>query len=174
MVETQLCKLRDTSDTFVGRAYSTFYLQQCVCEQNLRYSEKRVSTKCAWKYAREKKCMVPGYLFLTTICIQVSTKNQRDICCISQAGFPRDTQGLHSCRSSITVDTTKGTWHMCVGQRVGLASLAACARRVLDMCASDVDVLQHFLEEISHIPTYPTVPAIRKEKRLPVVSAAGC
>ena len=37
VVETQLCKLRDTSDAFVGRAYSIFHLQYSVCELNLRY-----------------------------------------------------------------------------------------------------------------------------------------
>ena len=37
MVETQLCKLRDTSDTFVGRAYSILNLQYGVCELNLPY-----------------------------------------------------------------------------------------------------------------------------------------
>ena len=37
MVETQICELRDTSDTFVGRAYSIFHLQCGVCELNLRY-----------------------------------------------------------------------------------------------------------------------------------------
>ena len=37
MVETQLCKLRGTSDTFVRRACSTFYLWCGVCELNLRY-----------------------------------------------------------------------------------------------------------------------------------------
>ena len=34
MVETQLCKLRGTSDTFVGRAYSIFHLQYVFCELN--------------------------------------------------------------------------------------------------------------------------------------------
>ena len=32
MVETQFCKLRDTSDMFVGRAYSIFHLYYGVCE----------------------------------------------------------------------------------------------------------------------------------------------
>ena len=34
MVETQFCKLRDTSDTFVARAYSilSFRLEHIVCE----------------------------------------------------------------------------------------------------------------------------------------------
>ena len=39
MVETQLCKLRGTSDTFVGRAYSIFHLQYVFCELNLRYDD---------------------------------------------------------------------------------------------------------------------------------------
>ena len=37
MVETQLCKLRGTSDTFVGRAYSVFHTEYGVCELTLRY-----------------------------------------------------------------------------------------------------------------------------------------
>ena len=37
MVETQVRKLRDTSDTFVGRAYSILHLCYGVCELNLRY-----------------------------------------------------------------------------------------------------------------------------------------
>ena len=37
IVETQLCKLRGTSDTFVGRAYSIFHLQYGACELKLRY-----------------------------------------------------------------------------------------------------------------------------------------
>ena len=37
MVETQLCKLRGTSDTFVGRAYSIFHSQHGFGELNLRY-----------------------------------------------------------------------------------------------------------------------------------------
>ena len=32
MVETQLCKLRDTSDTLIGRAYALFQLKYGVCE----------------------------------------------------------------------------------------------------------------------------------------------
>ena len=32
MVETQLCKLRDASDTFVGRAYSVSHVEYGVCE----------------------------------------------------------------------------------------------------------------------------------------------
>ena len=36
VVETQLCKLHDTSDTFVGRAYYIFQLLYGVCELNLR------------------------------------------------------------------------------------------------------------------------------------------
>ena len=40
MVETQLCKLRGTLDTLVGRAYSIFHLQYGVCELTLRYLEK--------------------------------------------------------------------------------------------------------------------------------------
>ena len=37
MVETQLRKLRDKSDTFVRRAYFKFHLYYGVCELNLRY-----------------------------------------------------------------------------------------------------------------------------------------
>ena len=37
MLETQLCQLRVTSDTFVGRAYSIFHLQYGYCELNVRY-----------------------------------------------------------------------------------------------------------------------------------------
>ena len=37
MVETQLFKLRDPSDTLVGRAYSIFHLQHGVCELNPQY-----------------------------------------------------------------------------------------------------------------------------------------
>ena len=48
MVETQLCKLRGRSDTFVGRAYSilrsiSFY--NMVLELNLRYYKYSVSQK---------------------------------------------------------------------------------------------------------------------------------
>ena len=37
--KTQLCKVRGTSDTFVGRAYSMFHLEYeyGFCELNLRY-----------------------------------------------------------------------------------------------------------------------------------------
>ena len=37
MVETQLCKLRGTSDTFVGRVYSILHLEYVLCELNVRY-----------------------------------------------------------------------------------------------------------------------------------------
>ena len=37
MVETQLCKLRDTSDTFIGRACAMFQLKHGVSELHLRY-----------------------------------------------------------------------------------------------------------------------------------------
>ena len=37
MVETQLCKLRGTLDTFFGRAYSILHFEFGVCELNLRY-----------------------------------------------------------------------------------------------------------------------------------------
>ena len=37
MVETQRCKLRGTSDTFVGRVYSIFHLQYGFCELILSY-----------------------------------------------------------------------------------------------------------------------------------------
>ena len=37
MVETQLCKLRGTSDTFVGRIYSILHLEYVLCELNVRY-----------------------------------------------------------------------------------------------------------------------------------------
>ena len=40
MVETQLCKLRGTLDTFVGRGYSIFHLQYGFCELNLRYVKR--------------------------------------------------------------------------------------------------------------------------------------
>jgi len=37
VVETQLCKLRDTSDTLIGRACAMFQLKYGVCELHLRY-----------------------------------------------------------------------------------------------------------------------------------------
>ena len=37
VVETQLCKLRDTSDTLVGRACAMFQLKYGACELHLRY-----------------------------------------------------------------------------------------------------------------------------------------
>ena len=40
MVETHLCKLPGTSDTFVGRAYSIFHLEYGFCELNLRHDYK--------------------------------------------------------------------------------------------------------------------------------------
>ena len=43
MVETQLCKRRGKSETFVGDAYSIFHLQYGVCELNLRYNYYSVS-----------------------------------------------------------------------------------------------------------------------------------
>ena len=36
VVETQLCKLRDTSDTLIARACAMFHLHYGVCELNLR------------------------------------------------------------------------------------------------------------------------------------------
>ena len=35
MVETHLCKLRDTSDTLIGRACAMFQLEYGVCELHL-------------------------------------------------------------------------------------------------------------------------------------------
>ena len=37
MVEAELCKLRGTSDMYVGRAYSMFHLKYVICELNLRH-----------------------------------------------------------------------------------------------------------------------------------------
>ena len=37
VVETQLCKLRDTSDTLIGRSCAMFQLKYGVCEIHLRY-----------------------------------------------------------------------------------------------------------------------------------------
>ena len=37
VVETQLCKLRDTSDTLIGRVGAMFQLKYGVCELHLRY-----------------------------------------------------------------------------------------------------------------------------------------
>ena len=37
MVDTQLCKLRDTSDTLIGRACAMFQLKYDVCELHLIY-----------------------------------------------------------------------------------------------------------------------------------------
>ena len=37
MVETQLCKLRDTSDALIGRACAMFQLKYGVCELHLPY-----------------------------------------------------------------------------------------------------------------------------------------
>ena len=37
MVETQLCKLRHTSDTLIGRACARFQLKYGVCELHVRY-----------------------------------------------------------------------------------------------------------------------------------------
>ena len=42
MVETQLCTLRDASDTLAGRAYYVVHLTYGVCELNLRYDQYSV------------------------------------------------------------------------------------------------------------------------------------
>ena len=48
MVETQLCKRRGKSETFVGDAYSIFHLQYGVCELNVQYG-------CSYSVSPKKK-----------------------------------------------------------------------------------------------------------------------
>ena len=51
MVETQLCKLRGTSDTFVGRAYSISFIMSCVSTKPTIY-QVVVNTKFHNFYGR--------------------------------------------------------------------------------------------------------------------------
>ena len=80
-----------------------------------------------------KKCIVPGYPFLTAMLFQVFDEKQRDICYISHEGFPTDMPGLHSSRGRLTQRRVLGT--CALGKSVGLDSLVACARTVVGMCA---------------------------------------
>ena len=59
MVETLLCKLQGTSDTFVGRTYSIFHLLYVFCEQNLVLYD--TSTRCTYS---SPESLVPGAAYI--------------------------------------------------------------------------------------------------------------
>ena len=60
-------------------------------------------------------------------------RKESQFCCINQVGLPREMQGLHICRSRLTQRTVLG---MCaIGKAWGSLRSAACALRVVGMCA---------------------------------------